>query len=149
MVPSGWTCQYRCVCISCFRRTICFVAPINVHQQIAIRFPAASDLLFGLEYTIRRVQVNREGLELNGTHLFVLCADDVNMLGRSVYSVKGNTGAWVVASTETGLDVNAERNMCMVMSRDQNAGRRHNVKIVNGFFERVEQFKYLGTTVPN
>jgi hypothetical protein len=33
----------------------------------------------------------------------------------------------------------------MAMPRDQNAGRSHNVKIDNSFFERVEEFKYLGT----
>jgi hypothetical protein len=31
----------------------------------------------------------------------------------------------------------------MVMPRDQNAGRSHNIKIDNNFFERVEEFKYL------
>ena len=35
----------------------------------------------------------------------------------------------------------------MVMSRDQNAGRIHSVKTDNSTFERVEQFKYLGTTL--
>ena len=35
----------------------------------------------------------------------------------------------------------------MVMSRDQNAGRSHNIKTDNSSFERVEQFKYLGTTL--
>ena len=34
----------------------------------------------------------------------------------------------------------------MVMSRDQNAGRSHSMKIDNRSFERVEEFKYLGTT---
>ena len=37
----------------------------------------------------------------------------------------------------------------MVMSRDQNAGRNHNVRTDNGTFERVEEFKYLGTTLTN
>ena len=35
----------------------------------------------------------------------------------------------------------------MVMSRDQNAGRIHSVRIDNSNFERVEEFKYLGTTL--
>jgi hypothetical protein len=35
----------------------------------------------------------------------------------------------------------------MVMSRDQNSGRTHSMKIDNGSFERVEEFKYLGTTL--
>jgi hypothetical protein len=37
----------------------------------------------------------------------------------------------------------------MVMSRDQNVERSHNIKTDNSSFERVEQFRYLGTTLPN
>ena len=37
----------------------------------------------------------------------------------------------------------------MVMSRDQNAGRIHSVRIDNSTFERVEEIKYLGTTLTN
>jgi len=33
----------------------------------------------------------------------------------------------------------------MVMSQDQDAGRIHNIKNDNSSFERMEQFKYLGT----
>ena len=35
----------------------------------------------------------------------------------------------------------------MVMSRDRNAGRGYSVKIDNSSIERVEEFKYLGTTL--
>ena len=35
------------------------------------------------------------------------------------------------------------------MSRDQNAGQSHNIKTDNSSFERAEQFKYLGPTIPN
>jgi hypothetical protein len=35
----------------------------------------------------------------------------------------------------------------MVMSRGQNAGRSHSMKSDNSFIERVEEFKYLGTTL--
>ena len=35
------------------------------------------------------------------------------------------------------------------MSRDQNAGRRHIVRSDNSTFERVEEFKYLGTPLTN
>ena len=61
-----------------------------MHQEIEIKLPAASDRPFGLEYAIRRVQVNREGLKLNGTHLFVFYVDGVNILGGRVHTVKGN-----------------------------------------------------------
>ena len=48
-----------------------------------------------------------------------------------------------------GLEVSAEKTKYMVMSRDQNAGRIHSVRIDNRTFERVEEFKYLGTTLTN
>ena len=35
------------------------------------------------------------------------------------------------------------------MSRDQNAGRRHSIKTNDNFFERVEDFKYVGINVTN
>ena len=55
----------------------------------------------------------------------------------------------VVASKENGLEVNADKTKYMVMSRDQNAGKCHNMKIDNSFFEGMEEFKYLGTTLTN
>ena len=64
---------------------------------------------FALEYVIRRVQVNQDGLKLNGTYQFLIYADDVNILGGSVPTVKENTEALVVASKEIGLEVNADK----------------------------------------
>jgi len=55
----------------------------------------------------------------------------------------------VVASKDIRLEVNGDNTKYIVMSRDQNAGRSHNINIDNSSFERVEQFKYLGTTLKN
>jgi len=112
---------------------------------------ALSPLLFNfaLEYAIRRVQVNQDGLKLNGTHQLLVYADDVNMLGGSAHTVKEKAEALVVAGKGIGLEVNADKTKYMVMSRDQNAGRSHNMKSDNSSFERVEEFKYLGTTLIN
>ena len=65
-------------------------------------------------------------------------ADDVNILGRSVRTVEENTEALVVANKEIGQEVNVHRTKYMVMSRDQNAGRSHNIKIDNSSFERCK-----------
>ena len=46
----------------------------------------------------------------------------------------------VAASKEFGLEVNADKTKNMVMSRDQNEGRSHNIKTDNSSFERVEEF---------
>ena len=62
-----------------------------MHQEIEIRLTAASDLPIGLEYAIRRVQVNREGLELNRTHQLLVYVDDTDILGGSAQAVKKNT----------------------------------------------------------
>ena len=59
---------------------------------------ALSPLLFnsGLEYSIRLVQVNEEGLKLNGTHQLLVYADYFNILGGSVHTVKKSTEALLV-----------------------------------------------------
>jgi len=88
-------------------------------------------------------------LKLNGTHKLLAHVDDVNILGRSIHTLKENAEALVAASREIGLEVSADKTKHMVMSRDQNAGRIHSVTIDNSTFERVEEFKYLGTTLTN
>ena len=50
------------------------------------------------------------------------CADDVNILGRSIHMVKDIAEALVVATKEIGLEVNADKTKYMVMSREQTAG---------------------------
>ena len=102
---------------------------------------------FALEYAIRRVQVNQCGLKLNGTDQFLVYADDANILGGSVCTIKENAEVLKVASNEIGLEVNADKTKYMVRSRDQNPGRSHNMKSDNRSFERVEKFKYLETTL--
>ena len=65
----------------------------------------------------------------------------------SVHTVKKNAEALVVASKETGIEVNGEKSKYMAMSRDQNAGRSRYINIEISSFERVEEFKYLGTNL--
>jgi len=124
---------------------------VRVGKNLSDMFPirnglkqgdALSPLLFNfaLEYAARRVQVNQDGLKLNGTHQLLVYADDVDILGGSVHTVKDNAEALIVASKETGLEVNADKTKYMVMSRDQNAGQSHSMKTDNSSFERVEEF---------
>jgi hypothetical protein len=59
------------------------------------------------------------------------------------------TEALLFGSKEIGLKVNADKTKYMVMSPYQNAGRSHNIKTDNSSFDRVKEFKYLGTTLTN
>ena len=77
----------------------------------------------------------------------MIYADDVIVFGGSIYTIKRKTGALLVSSKEMGLEGNADKTKCMVMSRDQNAGQSHNTEIDNSSFERVKEFKYLRTTL--
>jgi hypothetical protein len=84
-------------------------------------------------------------LKLNGTNQLLAYAYDVNILGGNIHAVQKSTEALVAAAKEIGLEVNADKTKYMVMSRDQNAGRKHNIRSDNSSFERVEEFRYLGS----
>jgi len=88
-------------------------------------------------------------LKLNGTHPLVTYADYVNILVRSIHTIKESTKASVVASKEIGLAVSADEIKYVVMSRDQNAGRSHNIKIDNSSFAMAEQLKCFRTNLTN
>jgi len=108
-------------------------------------------LIFALGYATFWVQVNQDGLKLNGAHQLLVYADDVNILGGRVHTVKKNTEALIVASKETGLELNAGKSKSMIVSRDQTAERCQSIKNDNRTFERAEEFiyTYLGKTLTN
>ena len=61
-------------------------------------------------------------MKLNGTNQLLFYADDVNLFGGSVWTIKKNTEALVVASKEIGLEVNTGNTQYMVMSQEEKAG---------------------------
>jgi len=99
---------------------------VQVGKKLSDEFPirsglkqgdALSPLIFNiaLEYIIRKVQVNQGGLKLHGTHQLLVHADNVNILGGSIHTIKENAEALVVASKEIGLEANADKTKYMVM----------------------------------
>jgi hypothetical protein len=69
---------------------------------------ASSPLLSNsaLEYVIWKVQENHVRLKLNGTHRLLAYADDVNLVGDYINTVKKFTDTLIDASKEIGLEVN-------------------------------------------
>jgi hypothetical protein len=62
-----------------------------------------------LEYSIRKVQENQAGLQLNGTYQLLAYADDMNLLGDNIDTIKKKTETLIDACKEVGLEVNTEK----------------------------------------
>jgi hypothetical protein len=100
-----------------------------------------------LEYDIRTFQENQEELKLNGIHQLLAYADDFNIVGENMDTIKKNRQALSDASKENGLEVNPEKTKYILMSCNQKIGQKHSINTVNRSFEDVAKFKYLGTTL--
>jgi hypothetical protein len=68
---------------------------------------------------------------LDGTHQLLAYADDVNLLGDNIDTIKKNTETLSDASKEVGLEINAEETKYMLLSRHQNVGQNCDTKIAN------------------
>ena len=92
------------------------IARVRVGKHLSDIFPiwnglkqgdALSPLLFNfaLEYTIRRVQVNRDCLKLSGSHHLLAYADDVNTFAASYLNAQGLNNSCLKSPASTLVDL--------------------------------------------
>jgi biotin operon repressor len=70
-------------------------------------------------------------------HFSVAYADDVNLLGDNIDTIKKNIETVIDASKEVGLEIDVKKTKYMLLSRQQNVGQNRNIEIANRSFENV------------
>jgi len=71
---------------------------------------------------------------------------DVNIMGEGVHIIEKRPEALLVSSKEIVPKMTVDKTKYIFMSLDQNAGRCQYIKIDGNSFERVDEFRYMGTT---
>jgi hypothetical protein len=71
------------------------------------------------------------GPKLNGTHKLMAYADDVNLLGDNIDTIKKRTETLFDASREVGLEISIEKTKYMLLYWHQSAGQNWDIKIAN------------------
>jgi hypothetical protein len=92
---------------------------------------------FALEYSTRKFLENEIGLELNAIYRLLVYADDVNLLGDSVNTIKENSETLLGFSRDIGIEINIEKTMYIIMSLYPNSGQNQNIRIANESFKKL------------
>ncbi|KAG8239415.1 hypothetical protein J437_LFUL012751 [Ladona fulva] len=100
-----------------------------------------------LEHVIRNSGIDTSATLTNKSKQIVGYADDLNILGRSVPSIKEAFGNLETGAKDLNLKVNEHKTKFLLQSRKHRVGNGQNITIGNYNFEGVNNFTYLGSNV--
>ncbi|KAG8226613.1 hypothetical protein J437_LFUL007686 [Ladona fulva] len=105
-------------------------------------------MLFNLAlHVIRNAGIDTSTTLTNKSKQIVGYADNLNILGRSVLSIKEASGNLETTVKDLGLTVNEHKTKFMSQSRKHRVGNGQNITIGKYNFEGVINFTYLGSNV--
>jgi hypothetical protein len=90
---------------------------------------------------------NKKGLELSGTHQFLVYTDNFNdvILAEDINTIKKNRETLLEACREIGLEVKTEKTKYIAVSRQHNLLQNHNLLVGNKSFEKGNKVQVLLT----
>ena len=108
-----------------------------------------STILFNmvLEVVMRKVDINPGGTIYNRMAQIVAYADDIVIISRSLLDMKNCFNQIEEEGRKVGLEINERKTKYMIASRKNKWNNINNINIGTYQFERVEEFKYLGSLV--
>jgi hypothetical protein len=62
---------------------------------------------------------------------YSLHADDVNLFGDNIDTIKKNRETWIIASKDVDLEINVEKTKYRLLSHHQNVDQNQDIKIAN------------------
>lgn len=109
-----------------------------------------SPILFNivLDAAIKRANIDVEVFSNSGPNLLLAFADDIDLVSKTTIKTKELFGKIEKETGRVGLRINEDKTKYMYNSRRQGRDRLgQNVTIDTYNFERVSEFKYLGTVI--
>jgi hypothetical protein len=106
---------------------------------------SALPLSFNPEHVIEKENNTNLGLDMNGTHQVLAYADNVNLLGVDIRTIKGKVEILFIGCNYIGLAINTRKTKYMEVGRHQGMMEDEHIKEGSNSYEIMITFNYFGS----